>query len=197
MQSHLVYEEGAMTYEVEQKFHVDDFRETEHALRQLGVQVGPVVSQTDTYLSHPTRNFGETDEALRLRREGEANFITYKGPKIDKTTKTRLELEIPLPNGQALATQVRHLLDVLGFRVVVDINKQRRRSLIHWQGATIEVALDQVERLGTFVELEMVAEETEVDIAKQRIGGFAAELGLTRNERLSYCELMLKRQNQT
>jgi adenylate cyclase class 2 len=182
-----------MKYEVEQKFYVGDLRVTEQALRALGWQSNHAISQTDIYLSHPTRDFGKTDEALRLRREGEANFITYKGPKIDQTTKTRLELELPLPNGEEFATQFRELLAVLSFGVVVEVKKQRRRALVTWQGATIEVALDEVERLGTFVELETVAEEAELATARQRVVSLAEELGLTQNERLSYCELMLKR----
>ena len=44
----------------------------------------------------PCRDFAQTDEALRIRTVGDTSFVTYKGPKLDATTKTRRELELPL-----------------------------------------------------------------------------------------------------
>lgn len=94
-----------MNYEVEQKFWVDDLRAVERELAQLGVRLGEVIEQVDCYFAHPARDFAETDEALRIRRSGSDCFLTYKGPKIDATTKTRQEIEIPLPQGEGAARQ--------------------------------------------------------------------------------------------
>jgi ABC-type sulfate transport system permease component len=41
------------------------------------------------------------DEAFRLRRVGERNYMTYKGPKLDATTKSRPEEEVRLADGAA------------------------------------------------------------------------------------------------
>ena len=67
---------------------------------ELGATIEPPVVQVDQYFAHPARDFAQTDEALRLRRVGKQNFITYKGSKIDATTKTRREIELPLAPGE-------------------------------------------------------------------------------------------------
>jgi adenylate cyclase class 2 len=181
-----------MKYEVEQKFRVSDSVATEQMLAALGCRLGEGVVQVDTYFSHPARDFRETDEVLRLRCDGDTNFITYKGPKIDQQTKTRVELELALPPGEEFDQQFRQLWAVLGFQILVEVRKRRRKANVDWQNANIEVAFDDVEGLGAFVELEAIAEEQEVDSARQRVASLAAHLGLNQNERRSYSELMLQ-----
>ena len=100
-----------MPFEVEQKFPVSDLAAVAERLAALGADVSPPHAEVDLYFAHPAVDFAKTDEALRLRRKGEANFLTYKGPKIDATTKTRLEIELPLGPGAAAA--VRDLLAIL------------------------------------------------------------------------------------
>ena len=182
-----------MMYEVEQKFRVDDLVHVELILQELKSSLGGAVLQSDTYLSHPARDFGKTDEALRLRKDGVSSFITYKGPRIDPLTKTRREIELMLPDGTQFWIQFSELLTLLGFEVVADIKKLRQKAMVAWQGTTIEVALDNVDQLGMFVELEIIAEESDLDTARQKIASLAKRLGLTRNERRSYCEMLLSR----
>ena len=109
-----------MAIEVEQKFRVDDLAALQRRLAELGARPGETQIQVDCYYAHPTRDFAATDEALRLRRIGPSNYITYKGPKLDETTKTRREIEIPLPAGGAAAAQAAELLEVLSFRKVLE-----------------------------------------------------------------------------
>lgn len=190
-----------MHFEVEQKFPVDDAAALERRLRELGAKDAGaagagIVEQVDRYFNHPARDFARTDEALRLRQVGEANFVTYKGPKLDATTKTRREIELPLPSGAAAAEGFAELLAALGFRSVAEVRKTRRLLEIPWDGCTIEAALDDVAGLGTFLELELSAEGeaegAEVRGAKARIASLAAALQLERSERRSYLELLLE-----
>jgi adenylate cyclase class 2 len=83
-------------YEVEQKYPLADVAAVEAALARLGATWHGTVEQVDRYFNHPCRDFAATDEALRLRRTGEALAITWKGPRLDATAKTRRELELPL-----------------------------------------------------------------------------------------------------
>jgi adenylate cyclase, class 2 len=182
-----------VTYEVEQKFHAGDPHRLERLLQAMGTPPGPAVSQADTYLSHPARDFARTDEALRVRRVGPAGFLTYKGPRVDLTTKTRLELELPLGDGEEAATRFTRLLTLLGFAPVADVRKRRRTARVSWGDRSIEVCLDEVEGLGTFVELETAAEEADLDAARRSVASLAEHLGLTRDERRSYLELLLDR----
>jgi adenylate cyclase, class 2 len=180
-----------MPIEVEQKFAVDDHRELKRRLMELGALEAGVVEQVDRYFNHPARDFAQTDEALRLRRVGEANFITYKGPKLDAATKTRREIELPLGAGIKHAAEYAELLTALGFRLSGEVHKTRRIMHLNWQGKDVEIALDDVAGLGTFVELEISADEREIEPAKAAIASLAVELRLSRNERRSYLELLL------
>ena len=177
-----------MSFEVEQKFRVSDLRSFEAKLAQRGASLSPECTQVDCYYSHPTRDFAVTDEALRIRQVGEANYVTYKGAKVDKTTKTRREIEVSMGHGDKTAAEFASLLEALGFSRVAVVRKQRRTA----QVGDVEVALDDVEDLGTFVELEISAEESSVDAAKSSLAALAAELGLHDNERRSYLELLVE-----
>lgn len=181
-----------MQIEVEQKFAVDDFAAIEAKLAELGVEIGPRVEQCDRYFSHPARDFAETDEALRIRQVGESSFITYKGPKLDATTKTRRELELPLVGGAAGAEQFTELLAALGFVAVGEVRKHRRHAKLTWQDAPVEVVLDEVDNVGTYVEVELVVNETQRESATALVEGLAAHMGLTQVERRGYVQMLLQ-----
>ncbi len=179
-------------FEVEQKYRLSDHSVVRKRLVELGATIAPPLDQADTYFAHPVRDFAQTDEALRLRRVGERNCITYKGPKIDAETKTRRELELPLADGEAACEQYAELLLVLGFRRVATVRKRRELASLYWQGHEIEAALDTVEHVGLFVELETSANEAGLPAAKEASGSLANELGLLEGERRSYLELLLR-----
>jgi adenylate cyclase class 2 len=83
------------------------------------------------------------------------------------------------------------LATALGFRQVAAVRKRRCHSTIDWQNGQVAVALDQVEELGTFIELEIVTSSERVDAARKGIGALAERLGLANAERRSYLELLL------
>ncbi len=181
-----------MQYEVEQKFPTADFAALEATLRALGANIGEPQIEVDLYFAHPARDFAATDEALRVRRKGGSNCITYKGPKIDRTTKTRREIELPLADGAESAEAWQEMLEALGFRPVAEVRKARRKVEIPWQDRRVEGTLDDVDSVGTFAELELVVDEAEVDAAKACIASLAERLGLAQSEHRSYLELLLE-----
>jgi len=161
-------------------------------LVKRGVNLGDPVEQVDTYYAHPSRDFGETDEAFRLRRIGTTTCMTYKGPRIDANTKTRKEIEIPLAPGSEYHRQCSAMLKALGFRLVAEVRKMRRVASWTDQGFSIEVAIDDVREVGKFVEIETSADARRLTAAKDRIAKVAEQLGLTQSERTSYLELLLR-----
>ena len=182
-----------MAIEVEQKFRVSDLSALERRLAELGHRQPPAVVQIDCYYAHPVRDFAASDEALRLRRVGENNYITYKGPKLDTTTKTRREIEIALPDGRQSAAEAAELLEALGFERVAEVTKRRVHSTLRWQDREVGVSLDEVAGLGRFVELEIVTAEQDVAAARDCLASLAGHLGLSNGERRSYLELLLAR----
>lgn len=185
---------AGLRYEVEQKFAVSDTAALLERLARLGVELGPPIEQRDQYFNHPARDFAVTDEALRLRQSGPWSFLTYKGPKIDAATKTRREIEVPLPDGAAQGAEWPELLQALGFRSVADVRKRRRCGRLSRGEWELEIVLDEVEQVGTYCELELQADDGQLDAARQCLAETAAELQLNAVERRSYLELLLARQ---
>jgi adenylate cyclase, class 2 len=185
-----------MHYEIEQKYRCDDLARIRVALVALGAEAGEIVEQADCYYKHPQRDFAKTDEAFRLRRVGQRNYMTYKGPKIDATTKSRFEEEVRLADGEVAWHSCDEIVRHLGFEPVAIVSKRRETLHLAHNGATIEAALDNVVGVGTFVELEVAVDFTsndmrKVDAAKRALAEVAAQLGLADAERRSYLELLL------
>ncbi|ASJ14348.1 class IV adenylate cyclase [Thermococcus radiotolerans] len=146
----------------------------------------------DTYFRHPCRDFAETDEALRIRiRRFNGHFeafLTYKGPKIDQNSKTRMEIEVPISDPDKHTEILRNL----GFEEVLTIEKTREKYYVD-KGIIID--LDEVNGLGKFIEIEALAEGEEVvEETVKILREILESLGVERFERRSYLELMLERE---
>jgi adenylate cyclase class 2 len=180
-----------MQFEVEQKHRVGDKTALVAKLTKRGATLCDAIVQSDCYFAHPARDFARTDEALRIRTVGAASFVTYKGPKLDAATKTRRELELPLAPSDADGSQFAELLSALGFTPVATVRKQRQEFHVAYDGRDVEVALDEVDGVGTYVELELMSDEAGLESAKAVIAALASKLELGPSERRSYLELLL------
>lgn len=185
-----------MSLEVELKFPLSDATAVE-SLRQrlasLGAEPGEPLDQRDIYLAHPSRDFAQTDEAFRIRCVGDENFLTYKGPLLDEVTKTRREIEIATAAGPPACEQLLEMLTLLGFRPVREVAKRREPFFLLWQDRDLEIVLDNVHDLGWFAELEIIAEDSDRDAARECLFALSRELGLDKSERRSYLRLLLEK----
>ncbi len=181
-----------MTLEVEQKFHVDDRQALERKLKEIGATKTGSMEQHDIYLVHPSRDLPSTDEAFRIRYDSKETLICYKGPKQPGKVKIREEIEVPVPDGHI--GDLRKMLSHLGFGERATVNKHRETWQVLISGTSIgpiTVALDSVENVGEFAEVELVVEEHQADEASQQISTLASRLGLTNREQRSYIALLL------
>jgi len=181
-----------MDYEVELKFRVDDLQQITALLADKGAVGCDLQQHRDAYFNHPARDFAETDEAFRIRSIGDDNRLTYKGPLVDQQTKTRQEVEVGCEAGPAGPKKLRAMLTALGFREVLTVVKQRTPFHLDWKGRDVEVTLDEVESLGTFVELETIAEGEDWQPTRDDLLALADDLGLQDSERRSYLQLLLE-----
>lgn len=178
--------------EVEAKFPLDgSAEEWRQRLVVLGALERPPIHQSDEYFAHPARDFGQTGEAFRIRTAGEGNALTYKGPLLDSTTKSRQEIEVGFAAGGLKAQQMRAMLLALSFHSVGCVRKVRTPFEIAFRGRKFELALDEVAELGHFLEIEIAAAETDWTRARDSVLDLAAHLGLKNSERKSYLELLL------
>lgn len=133
--------------------------------------------EEDIYFSSPIRDFRDTDEALRIRYSGENSILTYKGPKLDKISKSREEFEA------FVSGEIEEILQKLGYKKILNVRKKRKVYLYK----DYTVSIDDVEDLGEYIEIELKSENLQ-DI--KRIENLFEVLFLER-ERRSYLELLL------
>ncbi len=162
---------------------------TRRKILEIGGVETDIIEQRDLYLSHPSRDFSKTDEAFRIRIQKEPasgkvdTILTYKGPKISKRSKTRVEKEVRI--GEDNYREVQDLFGSLGFELAGTVEKTRQRFQLN----EMEIALDIVPGLGIFIEVEMISDE--VLVAEGKIIEFLKEQEWTEFERRSYLELLL------
>jgi adenylyl cyclase CyaB, putative len=183
-------EGGTMALEVEIKFRATDRTAVAEKLASLGATTIGQEHHCDCYFAPPHRDFAKTDEALRIRRTDALGWITYKGPKLDATTKTRREIEAPID--PEAADRLAEILNALSFKAVREVRKTRLISSLAYQGFPVSAAIDEVQGLdGVFVELEIHAEDDELDDARRAVLALGEEMGLHDAERRSYLEMIL------
>lgn len=134
---------GKTEVEVKAKGNLDRARS---ALLALGAKPVKTEAQEDIYLSHPCRDMLGQDEALRLRLRGKGAELTYKGPRQPGSGKVRTEITVEVSD----AAEMLSILARLGFEEALRVRKVRETYVLNG----IEVALDKVEGLGEFVEVE-------------------------------------------
>jgi adenylate cyclase class 2 len=183
-----------MAFEVEIKFRVPDPRDLIARLASIGAVAGPEIEHEDLYLAHPSRDFARTDEAVRLRRVGDSNAITYKGPKRGGPTKTREEIEVPFEEGPDGRSRMATVFERLGFRPVATVSKGRTSFSVDRPGRRLLVVIDRARDLGTFAEVETIARDDEdLATAQQAVIALAGSLGLSDVEPRSYLRMTLER----
>lgn len=176
--------------EVEVKAKIDNFEDMEKKLNELGALKTKKEFQEDLYFNSPVVDFAKTDEALRIRTTKENDntniFITYKGPKIDKNSKTRKEIEMGIEDSEKCAG----IFEAIGFKKVRAVRKNRQ----YFTYQNFEISLDDVEGLDPYMEIEIALEDgSDYNDAQNSIFKLFEKLGITDGfERTSYLELLEK-----
>lgn len=164
--------------EIEIKAHLRDREGVKERLEELGCVFGEVAIQKDvvyvekvgsieTYLSNI--NF------LRIRETDTQCIFTVKQHK--NRTQNSDSTSMPLEHEVVVnsPTELEAILRLLGYEKVLRINKTRQST--HFN--TWEVCIDDVEDLGSFIEIEQLAEDDE-DVApiSSQLSTFLASLGI-------------------
>jgi adenylate cyclase class 2 len=170
--------------EVELKVKIPSLDPVREKLAQKNAQFSGKVHEHDIYYNAPHRDFGVTDEAVRVRYINDHAVVTYKGPKIKKFgLKAREELNFAVESGETFEK----MLDRLGFTRTTEVNKWRENYKI----GNASISLDMVDELGSFAEIEVIV-ENEADNPTAHIEKLAKEIGVEGEVLLaSYLELLL------
>ncbi len=165
--------------EVEIKARIKEPQKIEARLLKMGAEYVDTVEEKDVYFAHPSRDFARTDEALRIR---DNKVLTYKGPKVDKDTKSREEIEVQVSDGHSMS----EILEKLGFRPVMKVYKVRKNYRLD----DVTISLDYLPELGNFVEVECIGEYQD---SRDKVMRVASQLGLKNFIRESYLEMLMKK----
>ena len=160
-------------------------------LLALGAKRHRIERHRDEYFQHPSRDFGATDEALRIRSVDDDSFITYKGRRLSGTVKIRPEIETPLaPNTRA---DWHSILCSLGFDSVAIVEKSRTVYELAFHSQQVTIAYDDAGPLGTFAELELIVQDSaRIENATQTIELLAEALSLTTRTTKSYLKMHME-----
>jgi len=175
--------------EIELKIKVDALDPVRQRLNERNAQFCGKGHEHDIYYNAPHRDFGITDEAMRVRYTDNHAVITYKGAKLKKySLKAREELNTAVESGEVFE----QILDRLGFVKTAEVNKWRE----NYRLGNAAIALDTVDELGTFVEVEIMTELSGTDATGQ-INTLAKEIGVSGEPILtSYLELLLSKRSE-
>lgn len=142
-----------MEQEIEAKFRLDDPGAISARLQACGARRVAQVLETNRMFDTAERKLLAADCGLRLRTcrrldgdERASSTLTYKGPRAAGEVKVREEIETTVGDPSSIAT----ILQRLGFNEVIIYEKRRET----WQLDDCEVCLDELPRLGWFVEIE-------------------------------------------
>ncbi len=141
--------------EIEIKIKTDDLKAVEEKLAGLGCEISEPIRQEDVIYSYGESAAEEWEESkeghivLRIRREKGKAVFNMKQQRSNELDNIEYETEVKNPE------ELHQILLVLGYTPQVEVKKTRRKGKFHGY----EICLDEVERLGNFVELEKLAED--------------------------------------
>ncbi len=165
--------------EIEVKARADE--KTLQKILDLGAVFSGEANHKDIYFSSPLRDFKESDEALRIRIKEEGARLTYKGPKLDGATKSRREYTVKIDS----PARMKDVLEALGFSPSAEVRKRRTKYTL----GEVTFALDDVEGLGSFLEIEISGGDN-WEAQREKVLSLLAQLGLGESIRKSYLELL-------
>ena len=144
--------------EIEVKAKLRDKTDFLRQAQKLGVVFESPIVQSDTVFECALEHDDPNWNIFRLRNQNGSTILTMKHKASDRS-RDNFEYETSIGE----VDQVIKILERLGYKKSVSINK--KRSIAKYND--LELCLDEVEELGSFVEIERMAE-----IQVTRIGIF-------------------------
>lgn len=136
--------------------------------------------QDDSYYNPAHRDFLENkdnvSEWLRIRKDGDKALITYKDWQPHETRiKTHA---IEYETGIDSYDQVEKIFDALNFRKLIHVKKIRKS----WDYSNTEISIDEVEELGSFIEVEYKGSLKDVGEAREHLFKVLKQIGAETGE---------------
>lgn len=165
--------------EVEVKVRVDDVNQLRKRILKIA-NFKKKVTRGDDYFSLGGK--GYPTKAFRIRDDGGRLIVNFKKPlknlwKDGVVVKREYEFEL---NDRKHLDNFLALLEEFGFREWIK-KKKHTEQFFHKKDKRIEIEINHVEHVGTYMEIEYLAKDSEVEKARKAILNTLLELGVTRD----------------
>jgi adenylate cyclase class 2 len=140
-----------MAIEIEAKMKVANLAPVRRRLARSGGRRVRAELETNMFFDRPGAKLRRSGRGLRIRRATDSGgsercTVTLKGPLRPGRLKSRDEIQFKVDDPKA----ARALLEELGYSLTLSFQKRRES----WEFRRCEVSLDELPRLGCFVEIE-------------------------------------------
>jgi len=174
--------------EVEIKIKIGSAQRVLEQLTQQGCNFSDPVVQDDTIyvpLSETVLPARAGINVLRIRQQEGKILLTLKQSDIANHL-SKIEKELEISNVLIMDEIIR----LLGFHEISQVKKQRRKCTLQ----NYEICIDEVENLGSFLEIEKITDETPSVVQEQMLH-LLRDLGIDAKERveLGYDVLMVQK----
>lgn len=179
-------------FEIEIKLPVERPEEILEGLISCGFEKAGLIREDDLYYNSEYHDVKKRDEALRIRKSTDLNTgkvqaqINFKGKKVDQVSMSRKEYETGIDDPERMDG----ILKAIGFTPVAGVHKVRQ----YLRRGNMTACLDRVEHLGSFLELEVLAEDGGLrEKYLKDMEGILETLGLSMKDtvRISYLGLLM------
>lgn len=164
--------------EIEIKIRTKKLKEVEQKLAERGCKLSAPIHQHDLVYSprgavNQWEQAKEGDIVLRIRRQGDRAIFTLKQQRTNELDNIEIETDVSDPDA------LHRALLLMGCSPIVEVKKARRKG--NFDG--YEICLDEVEQLGTFVELEkLTGDNADVAQVSEELFQVLESLGLSRQD---------------
>ncbi|HWZ66122.1 MAG TPA: class IV adenylate cyclase [Patescibacteria group bacterium] len=162
--------------EIEVKAQLKDKDGFLKAAKQLGIQFNDIVIQEDKTYETKAPYDDPNWNIFRLRKQGNKIILTMKH-KASTRSRDNYEYETVIENEDETVK----MLERLGYGFGIGVNKKRRKAKYN----DLELCLDEIDQLGSFVEVEKLAEdEADVDAIQSELWSLLESLGVDIKDRV-------------
>ena len=165
-----------MKHEIEVKAKVKDFDKIISKLKELGCVLSKPIIQNDYIFNQKgidLKSQGHDTPVLRIREQEEKIIFTVKKNRSNELDCIEKEIEVNDKNG------LREILEMLDFEQTVEVHKKRRKGAYD----DYEICLDEVDGLGSFIEVEKMSDE-DGEKVQNELFGFLKKLGIEDEDRV-------------
>ena len=163
--------------EIEIKVKVQNMAEVQNRLEEAGCRFSDPIRQEDEIFNNVTGattfNHPANSVIMRIRSSNGKYLLTAKKDRSGELDCVEYEVEVNDP------ASARGMIELMGFTHTVSVKKTRREG----RAGALEICLDEVDGLGSFMEVEKMSEEDGKKVQSELMD-FLMKLGVNPADRI-------------